>query len=76
LTNDGAFVDWILSLHWKWFFIRLIVLVVVAPLIGMLLVDLLQRFESTWKTKEKKKRWKACCLAFISLAITLCIKKE
>jgi hypothetical protein len=64
-------MDWIYALHWKWFFVKLIALVVVAPVIGILLVNLLERFELAWRSKEKKRRWKACCLAFIGLALAL-----
>ncbi len=63
------FMEWILSLQWKWFFIHLVGLLILAPIIGYMMVKMLTAFEIAWKSNDKKRRWKACVLAFIVLAI-------
>ena len=64
-------MDWVLSLNWSWFFIRLAVLLVLTPIMGYLIVRMLAAFEKAWQSKEKKKRWQACALAFFGLALAL-----
>jgi len=70
-TINVTDMEWFLNLHWKWFLIRLIVLVVLAPFIGIILVRCIEWFESAWKSKERKRRWKACILVFVGLAVAL-----
>ncbi len=62
-------MEWILSLHWKWFLLRLSGLIILAPVVGYLLIGLIESFEIAWKSNNKKKRWKACALAVIFIAL-------
>ncbi|MBM3201235.1 MAG: hypothetical protein FJZ56_02370 [Chlamydiae bacterium] len=62
-------MDWILSLNWNWFFLRLIGLLVLSPVIGYLSIRLIESFEKAWKSKVKKKRWIACSFAIFLIAI-------
>ncbi len=63
-------MDWILSLNWHWFLIRLAGFVVITPIAGFLMIRLLEDFEKAWKTKEKRKRWLACCIIFAVIIVT------
>ena len=64
-----SWMDWILSLNWSYFFIKLAVLLVITPIMGFLILRILEAFEKAWKTKEKRKRWQACALGFFALAV-------
>lgn len=64
-------MEWVYSLNWSWFLIRLVALMIVTPFIGIILVRVLEGFEKAWKSNQKKKRWMACCVAFIGLALAL-----
>ncbi len=64
-------MEWIYSLNWSWFLTRLLALLITTPIIGYLSIRLIGDFEKAWKSKDKKKRWKACSLAFFVLAIVL-----
>jgi len=48
-------MDWILSLNWNWFFLRLSALLIVSSFIGYIATRSLQIFENAWKSKSKKR---------------------
>ena len=67
--NKRGIMDWLLSLNWNWFLIRLLGLLVLSPIIGYISIRLVESFENAWKSKNKKKRWLACSFAFFVLAL-------
>lgn len=50
------------------FLIRLALLMVLTPLVGLYMVKLVTLAEEAWKTNNKRKKWVVMCTIFAILA--------
>jgi hypothetical protein len=57
-----------MSHEWKWFLIKLIILILLSPMIGFGLLRTFEYFERVWKTGNRKKRWVITSVLFFMLA--------
>jgi hypothetical protein len=52
----------------KIFAIKLAGVLCVAPLMGYGIMICAEKFEKSWKTNSRRKKWLACCALFVALA--------
>ena len=54
----------------KFFFIKLIVLIIITPLLGFLFLCYFEYFEKVWKSNNRRNKWwMMCTLIFILIVI-------
>jgi hypothetical protein len=48
--------------------IRFICLLLATPIMGWIVLICAEKFEKSWKTNNRRKKWLACCGLFMLLA--------
>lgn len=54
--------------EFKIFAIKFVGTLLAAPIIGWGLLRFIEKFEATWKTNNRRKKWLVCCGLFLVLA--------
>jgi hypothetical protein len=57
-----------MSHEFKFFFIKLAVLLALTPILGFALFRYFEYFEQIWKTNNRRKKWLMTCGLFFMLA--------
>lgn len=58
-----------MSVELKFFALRLLGILIIAPLAGWMLLRFVEKCESSWKSGNRRKQWIIMCGVFVLLAV-------